>query len=251
VGPLLGGILIVPLGVGGVLLVSGLAQLLGTAALAFLPPLRVVADGQRTGMLRSLVDGVRFVRSQALLFWLFAAYGASVLLVDAYVNLLPALASDVLLIGPVQLSWLLVAENVGGIVAGLVVASLRRLGRFPIVPVVALSIVGLLIVVFVRQRAIVPLLLIIAGLGVAAQIVHASISLFVQTTTPDPLRGRVNSLWNLLIEIGMPSGTLFIGLLATAIGVDHALALGGLTLVMVCVGVASRPVIRRPRTPEG
>ena len=251
VGPLLGGILIGPLGVGGVLLASGLAQLLGTAPLAFLPPLRVITDGQRTGMLRSLVDGLRYVRSQALLLWLFVAFGASVLFVDAYLNLLPALASDVLLIGPVQLSWLYVAENVGGILAGLVIASLRRLGRFPIVPVVALLTVGLLMGLFVRQREIVPLLLIIACLGIAAQVVNASISLFVQTTTPDHLRGRVNSLWNLLIEIGMPSGTLLIGLLATAIGIDDALALGGLALVVVCLGVASRPVIRRPRTLSG
>jgi predicted MFS family arabinose efflux permease len=61
----------------------------------------------------------------------------------------------------------------------------------------------------------------------------------------------VNSLFNLLIEVGMTTGTLFIGVLATAVGVDHALTLGGLALVIVCLGVASRPAIRRPRTSSG
>jgi MFS family permease len=251
VGPLLGGILIVPFGVGGVILAGGLAQLLGTAALAFLPPLPVIADGQRTSMMRSVVDGLRYVRSQALLFWLFVAYGASVLFVDAYRNLLPALAHDVLLIGKVQLAWLFVAESIGGLVAGLVLASLRRLGRFPIAAVGALLIVGLLMGLFVLQREIVPLLLIIAGLGFGAQFANGSINLSVQTTTPDYLRGRVNSVFNLLIEVGVTSGTLVIGVLATAVGVDHALTLGGLALIVVCVGVASRSAVRRPRTSPG
>jgi predicted MFS family arabinose efflux permease len=168
-----------------------------------------------------------------------------------YLNLMPALASDVLLIGPVQLAWLLAAEGVGAIVGGLFVASFRRLGRFPIVAVGALVIGGILIGLFVRQRDMMPLILLIVGLGFAETIANTSISLFVQTGTPDHLRGRVNSLLNLLIEIGMPTGTFAIGVLATAVGVDHALTFGGLALIIVCLSVASRPAIRRPRTPPG
>jgi predicted MFS family arabinose efflux permease len=250
-GPLLGGILIRPLGVGGVLVVGGVAQLLGTAAFAFLPPLRVIADGEHAGTLRSVLDGLRYVRSQALLFWLFIAYAASMLFLYPYLNLLPALARDVLLIGPVQLSWLYVADNIGGLAGGIVIASTRRLTRFPIVMVGALMIAGLLIGMFVRQRDIVPLLLIMAVLGFAEAMVNGSISLFVQTTTPDHLRGRVNSLLNLLIEVGMTTGTLVVGVLATAVGVDHALTLGGLALVIVCLVVAWRPAVARPRTSSG
>jgi MFS family permease len=246
VGPLVGGLLIGPIGVGGVLLVSGLVQLLAAAAFALLPSLRVIAEGPRTRMLRSAIDGVRYIRSQALLFWLFVAFGASVLFVDAYQTLLPALADEVLSIGPERLSWLLVANSIGGILAGLVVASFRRLGRFPIATVGALLVLGFLIGLFVRQREIVPLLLFIAGVGFAGNFVYTSMSLFIQTRTPDHFRGRVNSLLNLLIEIGMTTGTLVMGVLATAIGVDHALTLGGLALVLVCLGVASRPAIRHP-----
>jgi predicted MFS family arabinose efflux permease len=130
------------------------------------------------------------------------------------------------------------------------VGSLRR-RRFPIATVGALMILGFLIGLFVRQREIVPLLLIIAGVGFAANFVYTSMSLFIQRATPDHLRGRVNSLLNLLIEIGMTTGTLFMGVLATAVGVDHALTLGGLALVIVCLGVGSRPAIRRPRTASG
>lgn len=36
------------------------------------------------------------------------------------------------------------------------------------------------------------------------------------------------------------------GVLATAIGVDHALTLGGLALALVYLGVASRPTVRNP-----
>jgi hypothetical protein len=53
---------------------------------------------------------------------------------------------------------------------------------------------------------------------------------------------------NLLIEVGVTSGTLVIGVLVTAVDVDHALTLGGLALILACAGVASRSAIRRPRT---
>jgi MFS family permease len=248
VGPLFGGFLIGPFRVGGVLLASGLVQLLGMAAFAFLPRLHVISDGQNTGVLRSVLDGVRYVRTKALLFWLFVAFGASVLFVDAYQTLLPALASEVLSVGPVRLAWLLAANSIGGIAAGLVVGSLRRLGRFPIATVGALVTLGFLIGLFVRQREMVPLLCFIAGVGFAASFAYTSMSLFIQIATPDHLRGRVNSLLNLLIEIGMTTGTLVMGVLATAVGVDHALTFGGLALIVVCLGVASRPAIRRPRT---
>jgi MFS family permease len=251
VGPLIGGFLIGPFGVGGVLLASGLTQLLGTAVLVLLPSLRVITNDLPTKVLRSLVDGFRYVRSQALLFWLFVAFGASVLFVDVYRALMPALANDVLLIGRLKASWLTVAENLGGIVAGLVFASLRRLGRLPLVTMGALVIFGLLIALFVRQRGMVPLLLIIASLGFLAAFANAAMSLFIQTTTPDHLRGRVNSLSNLIVEIGMTGGTLGMGVLAASIGVDHALTLGGVALIIICLGVASRPTIRRPRMSSG
>jgi MFS family permease len=251
VGPLLGGLLVGPFGVGGVILASGLAQLLGAAAYAFLPALRVIADGPRTRMLRSVLDGVRYVRSQALLFWLFVAYGASMFLFYPYLNLLPALADDVLGIGAVQLSWLFVAQGVGALAGGVVIASIRRTGRFIVVALGALVVGGFLLGLFVRQRAILPLLLVYAGLGFTEAMGNASTNLIVQTTTPDHFRGRVNSLLNLLVEIGMTTGTLALGVLATAIGIDHAFTLGGLAIVLVGLGVASRPAIRHPhRGPE-
>jgi MFS family permease len=247
VGPLLGGRLIRPFGVGGVLLASGLAQLLGAAAYAFLPSLHVIAAEPRTRMLRSVLDGVRYVRSQALLFWLFVAYGASMFLFYPYLNLLPALADEVLRIGAVELSWLFVAQGVGALVGGLVIASIRRRRRFLFVALGALVAGGFLLGLFVRQRAILPLLLVYAGLGFTEAMGNAAMNVLVQTATPDHFRGRVNSLLNLLVEIGMTTGTLALGVLATSIGVDRALTLGGLAIAIVSLGVATRPAVRHAR----
>jgi MFS family permease len=247
VGPLLGGILIVPFGVGGVLIVGGLGQLLVMAALAFLPPYPVMADGPHPSLGRSIVDGLRFVRSHALLFWLLVAFGASELLLGPSNELMPALAREVLRLGPVQLSWLLAAASVGS-VSGIVVASLRGLQRFPIVTVGAMMLAALLLALFVRQRDVAALLLLAAGFSFARDFAGSSINLIIQTTTPDQLRGRVNSLFNLMIEIAVATGTLLVGAIATAVGVDGALTYAGFVLVVVCIGVLSRPAVGRSRT---
>jgi predicted MFS family arabinose efflux permease len=245
IGPLLGGLLIVPVGVGGVLLISGAAQFLVMAALFFLSPYPVTAVGPRTSVARSLIDGLGYVRSKALLFWILAAYGVNLVVVDPYVDLLPALASQVFGMGPVQLSWLLAAGGVGSLSAGVVIASVRGLQRYPIATIGALALAGLLLAVFVRQRELAVLLVAACGIGFATMFAGASLNLIIQTTTPDHFRGRVSSLSNLLVDAGTPTGALTLGVVATAIGVDNALTIAGLTMVAVAVLIGSRPALGR------
>src|SRR5262249_29704831 len=75
-GPLLAGILVVPFGVGGVLLASGFGLLIVAGVLLLLSPYPVV--GQRTGgVVRAVADGLSYVRSSSVLLWLFIGYGAA------------------------------------------------------------------------------------------------------------------------------------------------------------------------------
>jgi predicted MFS family arabinose efflux permease len=239
IGPLVGGILVIPFGVGGVLVASGLGQLLVLAALTFLSPYPVVGDGKGSGIVRSLVEGLRYVGANALLVWLIVAYGTTLILVDPYVDLLPALARA-MRFGPVELSWLIAAAGLGRLVAGLVVAMLRSLQRYPIVTFGAIALAGVLLAAFTRQRDLALLLVLAAGLGFTAIFAGSSISLIIQTTTPDHLRGRVNSLFNLLIDAGTPSGALALGILATAAGVDTALLGAGLLAAVVALSIGLR-----------
>ena len=249
IGPLLGGLLIIPFGAGGVMLISGLAQLPVIAALTFLRPYPVAGVGPRTGVGRSVADGLRYVRSQPVLFWLLVAYGANLFLVDPYADLLPAFTSEVLRMGPTELSWLIAAASVGSLVASLTVASVRGLQRFPFLTTGALVLGGLLLALFVRQRDIATLLLVAGGIGFATIFAGASLNLILQTTTPDHMRGRVSSLSNLLVDAGSPIGAVLLGLVATAIGIDQALGAAGLVLAAICVAVGLRPAVMRVRPP--
>jgi predicted MFS family arabinose efflux permease len=241
IAPLLGGVLIVQLGVGTVMLITGVTQLLVAASLGLLSPYPMTALAQRTGLRGALVEGLGYVRSNRPLFWLLVAYFASVTFIDAYTDLLPALASNVLRMGPVQLSWLVAAAGIGSLVAGIVVASLGRLQRHhAITSVGAMAAAGVLLALFVRQRDLLTLLLIAGAIGFMIIFAGASINLVIQTTTPDHLRGRVNSLFNLLTEVGTPGGALLLGVLATAVGIDQALTLGGLVVVAVAATVGLR-----------
>jgi predicted MFS family arabinose efflux permease len=242
VGPLLGGILVVPFGVGSVLTASGLGLLIVAGVLLLLSPYPVA--GKRTrGSLQAVVDGLSYVRSSSLLFWLFVGYGGALFLANPIGDLLPAFVRQVLGQGPVALSWLFAAIGIGSLMSGLVVATVHRLQADPRAMLGALAIAGILLAVFTRQHDLVPALVLAVGWGFMMTFAGASINLTVQTTTPDHLRGRVNSLLNLLVEAGTPLGTLTLGVVGTALGVDAALMGAGLLLVVVSAWVGTRPLL--------
>jgi len=248
-GPLLGGVLIIAFGVGGVLIASGLGLFAVAVALLRLSPYPVAAHGTR-GLLQAVGDGLGYVRSSSVLLWLFVGYGAALCLGNPLADLMPAFVKQILGLGPIELSWLVAATGIGSLMSGLVVATLHRAQLRPIVMLGALALAGLLLALFTRQREVVPALILAAAWGFTMTFVGASINLTVQTTTPDHLRGRVNSLLNLLVEAGSPLGSLALGVVGTAVGVDTALLWAGLVLVAVSTWVALRPALRaREATP--
>src|SRR5213594_3894725 len=110
VGPLLGGVLIIPFGVGGLMLLNAVSYLAIVVALFLMRPQPVIDYGPRLSLLESIEEGISFIRGDAVLRWVVVLSIATALLTRPYIQLLPAEA-QLLGVGAVELSWLLAASG--------------------------------------------------------------------------------------------------------------------------------------------
>jgi hypothetical protein len=163
----------------------------------------------------------------------------------AYRVLLPAL-SERLDIGPAGYGLLAAAPSLGALLATYsivrIVTRSRRLGR-----VLLLSTIGYgAVAIGFAQVSVVGAVLVLALLlgafdATATTIRHAA----VQLETPDELRGRVQSLYQITSRGGPALGDVVIGLAAGAVGPVAALTGGAALPVLVGVVLLSRPNLVR------
>jgi predicted MFS family arabinose efflux permease len=146
---------------------------------------------------------------------------------------LPVFVRSVFNKGPETYTLLLVCSGAGSICGALAVATMEMLKRQARLALLILVALGLLTAGFAMSRWL-PLsctLMFFAGVAVMAS---ASFMLsLAQLLTPNAMRGRVMSVYNLAFRAGMPLGALVLGKLIPIFGVSVALAGSGLALVAI------------------
>jgi MFS family permease len=239
-GPVLGGILYVPFGLGGLFMINALSFLAVIAALVLMKPVPAAARRRDVTMLQSIREGLGYVRRDVVVRWIMLLTAAAALLTRPWIQLLPAFTEQVLRVGAVELSWLMGASGAGALAGALVTASLGNLRRRGIVLVVSASAMALLVAVFALQRSLVIALPLLALVGFATMLFMGMSNTLVQTRTPDHLRGRVMSVHTMVFLGVMPLGTLLLGALGTVVGVDVAIVAGALGVLALVLYAAAR-----------
>src|SRR4029079_11222627 len=184
-----------------------------------------------------IVEGASFIVRRRPLIWQLMTLDLSATLFGAYRVVLPALAVDVLHVGAAGCGLLSAAPSAGALLATYVVfrvvGTSRRLGR-----VLLWSSIGYGIAVALLAQAPVFGLALVAGAliggfdAMATTIRHAA----VQLETPDELRGRVSSLYQMAARGGPALGDVNVGWVAGLLGPVTALTIGGLvSVVYPCV----------------
>ena len=234
-GPVVGGVLFairpeLVYGVAAALLVVGLG-----CVLALGPPRVARTRPEEVSGLQSLLAGISFIRRTPVILGAISLDLFAVLFGGA-VALLPVFARSILHTGPVGLGVLRSAPAVGALVAGLILVR-RPLGRAAgrtLLGVVALF--GASMVVFGLSRWIALSLVALAVSGFADMISMNIRATTVALATPDPLRGRVNSVEGVFISASNELGAFESGLAAALLGVTPAVVAGGvLTIVLAAV----------------
>ncbi len=245
VGPALAGILIAVGGPGLMYLLDAATYAVLVGVLAIIRIERLSPTGERKSVLGSIAEGAGYVRRRPLIYSLMGLDLAATVF-GAYRVLLPALAVDILEVGPTGYGFLSSAPSAGALLATYtiyrVVEKSRRLGR---VLLVSSALYGVSAILLAQSRlftlALVAALLLGAFDAMATTIRHAA----VQIDTPDELRGRVQAFYQMSSRGGPAIGDVTIGAAAGIVGVVPALTIGGVIPALVALaGLSRRNVVR-------
>ena len=244
-GPSLGGVLIALTGVAGCFFVNAMSY---TAVLMALLRMDVPAQavGGGVSFRQDFQEGLSLLGRHRHLLAVLAVIGVLSFFGRPYIRLMPALAREVLHVGPQGLGVLQSAVALGAILAVFVVSIIgHTVPRGRILLTTATAAGAMVVLVgFSRWFATSVVLLVLAGVNQA--LAMASANTLLQTTVQPDQRGRIMGLYS-MVNFGMFSlGTLPMGALAGLIGVGTALSLGGAAVILLTGLVAlTSPALRR------
>ena len=250
IGPLLAGLLYLPIGLPGLLTVNALSFVAILGALAIMPAVPPVGRASQS-LLASVAEGARYVRANGVLVWILVISGTVFVVAGPTSALLPAVAGESLWNGMSWLSLLLTAMGVGAFCGALVVMNVGRLRSLGTVFVAAAAINGLALFFFALSAQPLVALAFAFLTGMSGTLMAGMGNNMLQAITDDAYRGRVMSVWGLLFIGLMPVGQLALGALGSWLGIYAALAIGGLIALGAGLYAAIRlPALREWRAPR-
>lgn len=234
IGPVLGGLALTQLGAVWCFALNGLSFVAVIISL-FILAIRFIPERTGETMLDSMKQGIGFIRRQGAMESLIVLAFLMTGLALPMITFLPVFAKDVFHSGPTTFTLFLACSGAGSITGALIVAgmgNIRNKGRVALMMMVALG-TGIAGFAVSRQLAASCMLLFLSGLSMMA--VFATISSLVQLITPNEMRGRVMSVYNVAFRGGMPFGSLLTGWLVPMFSAPAVLAVNGLLLVGLAV----------------
>ena len=227
IGPSLGGLVIAAWGAGAAFLANAASFLPVILSLVVIGHARAESVAPGVGLLMGARDGLRFVRRTPRVMWVLIVLGVLALFPMNFEIFVPVLARSELRVGPMGFGFLMGVQGAGALAGALGVAAAgRALPRRTFLFWCAVVLCCATIALALTQEVVTAgILLFIAGGSTIAFTTIANGT--VQLETPDLLRGRVMSLYNLVYNGTTPPGALLIGWLIEAAGLPGALAITG------------------------
>ena len=192
----------------------------------------------------SVVEGYRYVAGKPLLLQLMSL-DFSATFFAAYRVVLPALARDVYQVGPQGYGILSAVPALGAILGAGTVYRLRAFKRKGVLVLAATVGYALCALALGYAPHFAIAVVLAAAIGYADAVGTAIRQALVQVETPDRLRGRVTSLYQMVSRGGPAAGQAQLGATAAALGPPLALGIGAavclaFTLWMAATGTTVR-----------
>jgi MFS family permease len=229
-GPLLFGL--IPEGMQGLAYLLNSVSFLAVIAALFLMG-EVPQNLNRAGgvNLGAMWDGVRFIFQRPLI--------SSTMLMDfiatffASANtMLPIVARDILNVGKAGFAWLVSAEAIGSVTAGLIVSQFPRLRKQGLLFYASVFAFGLATVLFGLSKTFWPAMVALFLVGAGDAVSTVIRNTIRQLQTPDHIRGRMTSVNQIFFMGGPQLGEVEAGLVAAAFGVPFSIISGGIACIL-------------------
>jgi len=241
VGPAIAGFIIATAGVSVAFIVNGLSYLAIVAAVMVVElrpsPMRLKKGGS---VWADMLEGVRYaathetIRALLITVAVVAVFGRGVL------ELMPAFAAGVYERGAAGLATLTAALGIGAIATGLVLSRSTAWLNSQVIRRAAVS-AGILIAVLGSNSAFWVAVPLVVSLGVILSLCGVGSQILIQTSVEEEVRGRVSSLWGMIAFGGTAFGSLIVGSLASAFGLQATVMVTGL----LCAAIAMLATARR------
>jgi len=226
-GPSVAGILIAAFSEGICFLVNAVSYIAVIGALLAMRLTAYQGERKQRDMLENFKSGFRYsfgfmpIRSILMLIMLVSLMGMP------YAVLMPIFARDILGGGANTLGFLMGSAGAGALLGAFYLASRKSvIGLGKVIPMAtALFGTGLILFSISKVEWLSMILLFFAGTGM--MVMMASSNTFLQTVVDDDKRGRLMSFYAMSFFGMVPLGNLLAGSLASSIGPEVTLSLGG------------------------
>ena len=230
IGPVLGGL---ALRYAGSAWCFGLNSLSFVAVMISLLRLHINFKPPHTGdsILTGMKQGIGFIRKQAAMETLVLIAFCMTALAIPMITFLPVFAKNVFHRNEMTYTLFLVSSGLGSITGALTVASLGNIHNKGRIALSMLMALGAGITGFSISHSLAASCVLLFISGAVMMCAFAMISSLVQLITPNDMRGRVMSVYNVAFRGGMPFGSVTTGWLVPIFTAPTVLSVNGLVLV--------------------
>lgn len=230
IGPVLGGLALKNLGATWCFGLNGVSFV---AVIITLTMIRskfnpVAQHGQ--SVVASIKLGFGFIRQRESMVTLIFLAFSTTLIGFPIIAFLPVFAREVFHAGPEAYTALLASSGLGSVAGALIVAALGRKKNLGKAALLMLLVFGVTMTGFAVSSHIVISCIFLFLAGAAMISVFAMVTSLVQLITPDAMRGRVMSVYNVAFRGGMPVGSIILGGIIQQIGAPPVIAFNGALL---------------------
>ncbi|HWF09264.1 MAG TPA: MFS transporter [Bryobacteraceae bacterium] len=232
IGPVLGGLALKYVGSAWCF---GLNSLSFVAVMISLMRLHINFKPPHTGesLLTGMKQGIGFIRKQGAMETLVGIAFCMTALAIPMITFLPVFAKDVFHKSEMTYTLFLVTSGLGAITGALTVASLGNVQNKGRIALSTLMALGAGITGFALSHSVTVSCILLFFSGAVMMCAFAMISSLVQLITPNDMRGRVMSVYNVAFRGGMPFGSVTTGRLVPIFTAPNVISVNGLILLAI------------------
>jgi MFS family permease len=251
VGPGLAGIVIAKLGEGACFLINALSYLaVIIALLAMDRPTRRSIPAKQISFADSLREGLGYALATTPIRDLLILLGVVGVMGMPYITLMPVFAADIHRSGADALGMMMGAIGLGALIGALSLARRKSIVGLGRVIAIATLAFGVALLAFTISELFWLSLLFLTFVGMTWMVLIAASNTVLQTLADDAMRGRVMSLFTIMLVGMAPFGSLLAGWLADQFGAPVVVGGGGAVCALAALVFARQlPRLRAAAQP--